>query len=100
MTAEPVLTVFAELHAKLGQEEALREALVALIEPTKKEAGYIQYDLHRDNDDPGHFFFYENWVSRALLDAHLASPHLKAFVARQDDLLSVPLRIVFATRVA
>jgi quinol monooxygenase YgiN len=95
--AEPLLTVFAEMHAKPGKEEALREALLGLIGPTKKEAGYVQYDLHMDNDDPKHFLFYENWTSRAFLDAHLASPHLQAFVARVDELLAAPIRIVFAT---
>jgi len=96
--AQPLLTIFAEMHAKPGKEEALREALLGLIGPTKKEAGYVQYDLHVDNDDPKHFLFYENWTSRAHLDAHLAAPHLQAFIARQDELLAAPLRIVFATR--
>jgi quinol monooxygenase YgiN len=95
--AQPLLTIFAEMYAKPGKEAALREALLGLIAPTKKEAGYVQYDLHVDNDDPTHFLFYENWTSRALLDAHLAAPHLQAFIARQDELLAAPLRLVFAT---
>jgi len=98
--AQPLLTIFAEMYAKPGKEEALREALLGLIGPTKKEAGYVQYDLHVDNDDPKHFLFYEIWTSRSLLDAHLASPHLQAFIARQDELLTAPVRLVFATRVA
>ncbi len=96
---QPALTVFAEIVAKPGKENALRVALLALIEPTRKEAGFLQYDLHADNDKPGHFLFYENWVSKAHLDAHLASPHLKAFLARQDELLAEPLRVVLATRI-
>ena len=98
--AEPLLTIFAEMHAKPGKEAALQEALLGLIGPTKKEAGYVQYDLHVDNEDPKHFLFYENWTSRALLDKHLAAPHLQAFVARADELLAAPMRIVFATRQA
>jgi quinol monooxygenase YgiN len=98
--AQPLLTIFAEMYAKPGKEAALREVLLGLIEPTKKEAGHVQYDLHVDNDDPKHFLFYENWTSRAHLDAHLAAPHLQAFLARQDELLAAPVRIVFATRQA
>jgi quinol monooxygenase YgiN len=98
--AEPLLTIFAEAYAKPGKEEALRQTMLGLIGPTKLEPGCVQYDLHVDNDDPTHFFFYENWTSRALLDKHLASPHLQAFVARGDELLAAPLRIVFATRQA
>ena len=99
MTAEPVLTVLAEIHARPGKEDALREALLGLIEPTTEDAGFLQYDLHQDNDDKAHFFFYERWASRADLDAHLAAPHLRAFLARQEELLAQPLRVVFATRI-
>jgi quinol monooxygenase YgiN len=97
---EPLLTIFAEMYAKPGREEALHEALLGLIGPTKKEAGYVQYDMHVDNDDPTHFLFYENWTSRPLLDAHIAAPHVQAFMARQDELLTAPVRLVFATRKA
>ena len=96
---EPHLTVFAEMHAKPGKEHELRRALIGLIEPTRREAGCVQYDLHVDREDPRHYFFYENWTSKKELDAHLASPHLKAFVAISDELLAEPLRIVLATRV-
>ncbi len=97
--AEPLLTVFAEMHAKPGKEDELRRALIGLIEPTRREAGCVQYDLHVDREDARHYFFYENWTSKTELDAHLASPHLKAFVATADELLDEPLRIVLATRV-
>ena len=72
--------------------------LLGLLGPTKKEAGYVQYDMHVDNDDPRHFLFYENWTSRDLLEKHIASPHVQAFMARQDELLTAPVRLVFATR--
>jgi quinol monooxygenase YgiN len=97
--AETLLTVFAEMYAKPGKEDELRQALTGLIEPTRREAGCVQYDLHVDKDDPRHYFFYENWTSKEKLDAHLASPHLKAFAAKADQLLAQPLRIVLATRV-
>jgi quinol monooxygenase YgiN len=96
---EPLLTVFAEMHAKPGKESELRQALIGLIEPTRREAGCVQYDLHVDHETPRHYFFYENWTSKERLDAHLASPHLGAFVARAGELLAEPLRIVLATRV-
>ena len=96
---KPALTVFAEFQAKPGREEELVGLLKGLLEPTRKEHGCLQYDLHRDNDKPGHFLFFENWTSMALLQAHLGSPHLTAFQARAADLLDGPLRIVFASRI-
>ena len=87
------LTVVAELKAKPGKEEDLRRALLALIEPTRKEDGFLQYDLHVNTNDPGRFVFYENWVSREHLDRHLASPHLEAFKAAAPSLLGEPARV-------
>lgn len=96
---EPLLTVVAELHARPGQEDALREALLELIPTTHAEEGCVQYDLHESTDSPGHFVFYENWVSRGHLERHLAAPHLEAIKARFGELLAEPPRILTYTRI-
>lgn len=82
-----LLTVIAYMKAAPGKEDELRSALQALIEPTSREAGYVNYDLHEAVDDPGTFFFYENWESGEHLDAHLATPHLVDFAERMGGLL-------------
>ena len=96
---EPLLTVVAESYAKPGREEELGELLKGLIPPTRKETGCVQYDLHVDNDRPGHFLFLEHWTSLAHLQAHLASPHFAAFQARSAELLAEPPRIVLTKRI-
>lgn len=95
-----LLTVIANARAKAGKEQALREALEALVEPTSKEDGYITYALHQGADDPAVFYFYENWESAAHLEAHLATPHIATFLAAMDDLLDGPLVIQQLKRVA
>ncbi len=82
-----LLTVIAYMKAAPGKEDELRAALEALIEPTSREAGYVNYDLHEDVESPGTFFFYENWESAEHLDAHLAAPHLVHFAEIMGDLL-------------
>ena len=82
-----LLTVIAYMKAAPGKEDELREALQELVEPTTQEDGYVNYDLHESIEDPGRFFFYENWHSGEHLDAHLAAPHLEAFIARIPDLI-------------
>jgi quinol monooxygenase YgiN len=82
-----LLTVIAYMKAAPGQEAELRKALEGLIEPTSREAGYVNYDLHESIEHPGLFFLYENWESAEHLDAHLAAPHLVEFAARLDELL-------------
>lgn len=86
--------------ARPGKETELQRQLVALVAPTRKEEGCIQYDLHQDNGQPGRFVFFENWTSRELLDKHLASPHLTAFLNRADELLAEPPRILACTKLA
>ncbi len=82
-----LLTVIAYMRAASGKRDELRQALEALIEPTSREKGYINYDLHQSIEDPDRFFFYENWESEADLDAHLAAPHLTQFASRIPELL-------------
>lgn len=72
------LVIVARIEANAGQEGLVRKALSRLIEPTLKEAGCIQYDLHQDNDNPALFLFYEIWESRELWQDHLKSPHIRA----------------------
>ena len=97
---ENLLTVVAEMTAKPGQEDELRRHLLALVEPTRKEEGFVQYDLHQSTADPAQFLFYENWTSREMLDRHLVSPHLQAFLAVSGELLAEPPRILTYTQIA
>jgi quinol monooxygenase YgiN len=75
------------VRAAPGKRDELRAALEALIEPTSREKGYVNYDLHQGIEDPDRFFFYENWDSGTDLDAHLDAPHLRDFAARIPELL-------------
>ncbi|MDX2151925.1 MAG: putative quinol monooxygenase [Bryobacteraceae bacterium] len=94
------LTVVAELVAKQGREAELRAELLGLVEPTRKEEGCLQYDLHEHASEPGRFVFYENWTSDEALDRHLATPHLQALGKRAPELLAEPPRIVKYRRIA
>ena len=82
-----LLTVIAYMRAAPGKREELRAALEALVEPTRREKGYVNYDMHQGVEDPDTFFFYENWESAEDLDAHLAAPHLQQLAARIPELL-------------
>ena len=82
-----LLTVIAHMRAAPGKRDELRQALEALIEPTRQEKGYVNYDMHQGIEDPDQFFFYENWESGEDLDAHIAAPHLTTFAARLPELL-------------
>ena len=73
------LTILAQITAMEGKEDLVHDALLALVEPTRAEEGCVQYDLHRDNDAPGFFVFYETWESRELWRKHMNAPHLEDY---------------------
>jgi quinol monooxygenase YgiN len=75
---EEAVIVLAQLKAKPGEEEAVKEALVAMVAPTRKEDGCICYNLHQSNSDKSQFMFYEQWASKSALDAHGKTAHMKA----------------------
>ena len=77
-------TVIARIETRKESVELVKAELLKLIEPTRKEEGCIQYDLHQDNECPEVFFFYENWVSRDLLQKHLANTHIAEYLNAVD----------------
>ena len=93
------VTVQATIKAAAGKESEVRSELKALIGPTRKEEGCINYDLHESAQEVGTFLFYENWRSKEDLDAHLAKPHIAAFIDKADDLLAEPIDIHLFTRI-
>jgi quinol monooxygenase YgiN len=95
-----LLTVVAHFQAQPGKEDALRQALLALVQPTRAEEGCVQYDLHEENAKPGNFVFYENWKSKEALDLHMASPHFSAFLPRVPELCGEPPKIAMCTRIS
>ena len=98
--SDNVVTVVATFEARPGKETELRAALISLVAPTRQETGCLNYDLHQSPEHPGKFMFHENWTSKALLDAHLQSPHLKALVDRLDSLCVKFPEIVCGQKIA
>jgi quinol monooxygenase YgiN len=82
------VTLVVTLRAKEGQHILLEAELRALIAPTRKEQGCLQYDLHRSADQPGTFLFHEVWETREHHIAHTRTPHYLRWNARKDALLA------------
>ncbi|MEM9724761.1 MAG: putative quinol monooxygenase [Pseudomonadota bacterium] len=74
------LTIVARITAAEGRAEFVRSELEKLIGTTRAERGCLQYDLHIDTTRPDVFLFYETWESRELWQAHMAAPHLQAYM--------------------
>ena len=93
MALEGTVHVLALFTAAPGKEAELKEALTALIEPTRKEAGCIRYDLVQGLGKPAEFAFIEEWESAEHLDAHLQTAHVREAGAKAGSLLGAPASI-------
>lgn len=78
------LTIVANVTANADQIDLVKSELEKLIPITRGEEGCLQYDLHRDNENPAHFMFYENWESRELWQAHMENQHLQDYLAATE----------------
>src|ERR1017187_6320866 len=84
------LTVTAQIKAKPGKESQVRQELLSLVDPSRKDDGCLNYDLHQALDNHGYFLFHENWTSEAQLERHLQKPELQAVIARLGPLVAEP----------
>ena len=87
------ITVVANIKARAGKETDTKAALMALIEPTRKENGCLKYDLHISASDASEFLFYEHWTSEDALVKHSQSEHIKGLKERSEELLARPTTV-------
>ncbi len=80
--------LFKEEHLTQGKQE-----IEALLAPTRKEDGCIQYDLHQNIAKPTEFVFYERWESSEALQIHGKSEHILKYKAATAALLAQDTKV-------
>jgi quinol monooxygenase YgiN len=93
MSQEGTVHVLALFIAAPGNEEELERVLIQLIEPTRREAGCIRYDLVRGMGRSAEFAFIEEWESQEALDAHSQAEHMRRVQAEAAPLMGAPASI-------
>lgn len=66
------------LQPKPGHEQALIDACLATVTPSRAEPGNLFFDVLVD-EARREVVFYEAYVDEAAFQVHLASPHTKAW---------------------
>ncbi len=92
-----MISIIAVLKARPGKTESLRDALKALLQPTRQEPGNLDYALFQLRDEPETFYVRESWRDEAALEEHIALPHFQAFIGQMESLLAEPLRLDYLT---
>jgi quinol monooxygenase YgiN len=94
-----MLKFIATIEAKPGHETLVTEGLRDLIAPSRAEAGCTLYDACRAKDNPARLLVLEEWESQTALDAHIATPHFEAFLAKVGDALTGPPNLEIIERI-
>ena len=80
-------------HALPEKSTELAALLLSFVAPTRAEEGCLEYHFHADKDTPNLFVFYEVWRSLQDLQAHVALPHMQAFLETRMTYLSRDVQI-------
>ena len=75
-------SIVAQVQAKPGQEAALREATLPLVDLVRGDPKNLVYFLQEDRAKPGHFVFYEIFATVEDFEAHNAMPYVKDWFAK------------------
>ena len=86
--------VVAEVRAKPGKENELRQITLPLVAAVRREPNNLLYFLHEDREIPGHFVFYEIFASQADFEAHNATPHVQSWFAKLPELADGGVKVV------
>jgi quinol monooxygenase YgiN len=75
-----VILVTGTIDIDPDQRDAFVAAAQKVTAPTRAEEGCEHYAFSADLDDAGRFHVSERWASEESMAAHMASPHLAAFL--------------------
>jgi quinol monooxygenase YgiN len=81
------MIVVAKLKAKTGEEAKMEEALRDMVGKVAQEQGTLTYTLHRAQNDPNVFLFYEKYADGAALKTHSSTPYFKELFGALKSLL-------------
>ena len=86
--SKTTIRVVARVVALPETLEAVKSVLMGIMEPTRNEEGCISYELLHNEEDLTDFTFVEEWEDRTVLEAHLASAHIKAAASQLKGLVA------------
>lgn len=83
-----MIVVKAIVKAQPGKEQELQKLLEDFIPKVNTEDGTITYTLHRAQEDPCRFFFYEKYRDQQACNDHMATSYLQDLLKKIDGLLA------------
>src|SRR5205085_8800020 len=80
------IVLIARLKVKADGVERVKSAALAIVPPSRREAGCINYDIHQSIEDDTVFFWHETWVNKAAIDQHFDTDFFNEFFKVASEL--------------
>ena len=93
-----MLTLLALMPAQDGRGDDLGDALMALVDRTRREDGNVSYNVHRSDADPNLWMMFEHWTGQDALAAHFEQPYMKDLKSKLPELLKGELKLQLFTQ--
>ena len=87
------LFIFARFHARPGNEDAVAEAILDNLTPSREEPGCLNIHAFRSIRDPQLFYIHSRWKDEATFENHAGLPHTLRFLERVQPLIDHPLDV-------
>lgn len=71
-----MIIVSGEIELDPAKAASVMDAARTMMAETRKEDGCISYCFYQSLENPGVFRVFEEWESRAHLQAHFEAPHM------------------------
>jgi len=79
-----MLTIIARPTVDPDKLDNIKQAMLELVENTRKEEGCLRYELHQDNNQPNKLTFLETWESYELWQKHMDGEAVRKFRQRSS----------------
>ncbi|MEM8838858.1 MAG: putative quinol monooxygenase [Pseudomonadota bacterium] len=86
------LFIFAEITPKPEHLADARDAIMGIVEETRKESGCRSFTV-LEGVKPGAIYLFEEWDDQGALDDHYAKPYTAAVFAQYENWLAKPPKI-------
>lgn len=88
-----MIIVHAEMKVNRELEAEFLESVQELVKSSREEAGNVSYKLLKETDQDDTYLMVEQWEDQQAVEAHNASSHFQAFVAKAPTYLTAPLHV-------
>ncbi len=87
------LFIFARFHARSGREDAVAQAVLEVIVPSRAEPGCLTIHAFRSLRDPQLFYIHSRWRDETAFELHATLPHTVRFLKRVEPLIDHSLDV-------